>query len=124
MPLLALAGGVAWLEASGTPLLDEWVCADGEIPVVSAAGGSACIAQDDAPEPGWSADVFGNRPLSCHQRWGWTEVYALKINRTDPDHVRTDCVRDDATVPQGWAAVPQGWEPLDGRPISLGREVS
>lgn len=121
VPLVALAGGAAWLHFSGTPLMDEWVCADGEVPVTHREGGSSCIPEGADPGAGETLDPFGNRPLHCHERWGWTEVYPLAVDAADPVHVTTDCVRNGESIPEGWKAVPEGWKPSDGRPLSTGR---
>ncbi|CAM3353961.1 hypothetical protein NODU109028_13190 [Nocardioides dubius] len=101
-PLLAIGGFAGWLMISGTPLIDEWQCSDGEAPYVYPEGGSACAKEGSQLPKGASWDPFGNRPLSCHDRWGWVEVEPV---RPDPDDPRTDCVRKGEPIPEGWHAV-------------------
>ena len=96
---LALLAGLAWAghtiyvrEIRGVPLVDEWQCSDGEIPVDFAEGGSDCVREDDVP-PGATPDPLGNRPFSCDERWGWTVI---------TDGSDEDCLRDGRPLPEGW----------------------
>lgn len=102
IPVLLVGGFAHYLKVSGTPLIDEWACSDGEAPYVFPDGGSACAkVGSDLPE-GATWDPLGNRPLSCHDRWGWTEV---EPTEQDPDDPETGCVRNGDPVPDGWRAV-------------------
>jgi hypothetical protein len=101
LPVLAVGGFVAWLLLSGTPVLDEWACSEGEAPYTYPEGGSACAREGSALPAGATWDPFGNRPLACHDRWGWTEVEPVT---PDPDR-GTDCVREGEPIPAGWRQV-------------------
>ncbi len=101
-PLFAVAGVFVHLWLSGTPLIDEWQCADGEAPVLFADGGSWCQDEGSELPEGGRWDPLGNRPLVCHDRWGWIEVEAFEPN---PDRRDTDCVPDDRPIPEGYRRV-------------------
>ena len=116
VPVLLLGGFLAYLQVSGTPLLDEWTCGDGEAPVLTAEGGSYCEEQGATLPEGDEWDPFGNRPAECHDRWGFTEVQREEQPDTAPAqaakpdatqaHPETDCVAEGDTVPDGWTPVP------------------
>ena len=97
---VALLAGLAWAghrlyvrEIRGVPLVDEWHCSEGEVPVDFAEGGSDCFSEREALPSGAVPDPFGNRPFSCDERWGWTVV---------TDGTRDDCLRDGRALPEGW----------------------
>lgn len=92
--LTVVAGWAGYVRfVRGVPLIDEWQCSDGEVPVSYADGGSVCIAEGADPPAGATLDPLGNRPLSCDDRWGWRVV----TNGEDED-----CLRDGRAVPVGW----------------------
>lgn len=92
--LTAVAGWAGYVRfVRGVPLIDEWQCSDGEVPVVYAEGGSVCIDEGEEPPTGASLDPLGNRPFSCDGRWGWREV---------TNGEEDDCLRDGRPVPAGW----------------------
>lgn len=103
VPVLLAAGFAGYLALSGTPLVDEWVCSDGEAPVLLDGGGSACRPEGATLGEGESWDPLGNRPLSCDDRWGWTEVRATDGSAAAGDD--TDCLREDAELPAGYEVV-------------------
>ena len=94
-----IGGGLYALVHTGG-VIDEWHCSDGEAPADNAGGGSDCFAEDAALPAGWEWDPFGNRPYGCTDRWWWTE-----IERTLRGERVTECIRDDAPVPEGWSVV-------------------
>lgn len=100
LPLLAIGGLIGYLTISGTPFPDEWQCSDGEAPYATPDGGRACavVGSDLPPEAEW--EPLGNRPLSCHDRWGWTEV-----ERIDAPEEGTDCAEEGRPLPDGWRPV-------------------
>lgn len=100
LPVLGVGvvGGYLWV--SGTPLIDEWECVDGEAPYVYPDGGSACAKEGSELPPGATWDPFGNRPFECHDRWGWTEVV-----RSDAAGDGYDCVKKGEPIPAGWEPV-------------------
>ncbi|WP_162602368.1 BCD family MFS transporter [Nocardioides daejeonensis] len=101
--VLGMLSPVAYLWLSGTPLIDEWQCVDGERPVLTPEGGSYCQDEDDSElPPGHRWDPLGNRPFVCEDRWGWTEVRA---DDPHPDRRETDCLRKGDPMPQGWHRV-------------------
>lgn len=114
VPVLLVAGYTGYLAVSGTPLIDEWHCARDEAPVDMAAGGRFCAEEGAQLEVGETWDPFGNRPLVCHERWGWTEVF--EVEAQDTDEVVTDCVKKGRTAPDGWKPVPAGWDDSQGDP--------
>ena len=62
--LTAVAGWAGYVRfVRGVPLIDEWQCSDGEVPVVYAEGGSVCIDEGEEPPTGASLDPLGNRPF-------------------------------------------------------------
>lgn len=77
----------------GVPLLDEWQCSDGESPAEWPSGGSACFPEGGDLPAGATWDPFGNRPLSCHGRRGWTVIHR---------GLAEDCLRNGHQVPEGW----------------------
>ncbi len=78
--LTAVAGWAGYVRfVRGVPLIDEWQCSDGEVPVVYAEGGSVCIDEGEEPpagaEPGPAGQpaVLLRRPLGLaggHKRRG------------------------------------------------------
>lgn len=101
-PLLAIAALFGWLWLSGTPIMDEWECGDGEAPVLVEDGGSYCAEEGAQLEPGEHWDPLGNRPFICEDRWGWTEVEPIAPG---PGDQGTECVPDDQPVPDGYRRV-------------------
>ncbi|MEI5674038.1 MULTISPECIES: hypothetical protein [unclassified Nocardioides] len=80
-------------EIRGVPLIDEWQCSDGEVPVTYPEGGADCLREGAELPAGATLDPLGNRPFSCDQRWGWTVV----VKGEDED-----CLRDGRPLPEGW----------------------
>ena len=101
VPVLAIGGVAAYYVVSGTPLMDEWQCSDGEAPYVYPEGGRACAPEGSSLPAGATWDPFGNRPFECHDRWGWVEVIPVEDDGENP----TDCVRKGDRIPTGWRAV-------------------
>lgn len=87
--LTVAALGTWWTSTNG-PLTDEWTCSNGEVPVVLDAGGQACISAAAAPGDDEFVHPLGNRPESCENRKGWTELV------TPYGH---DCLREGAPAP-------------------------
>lgn len=116
LPVLAVAGFAGWLKLSGTPLIDEWFCSEGEVPTLVEGGGSRCVTPSTPLDADERLDPFGNRPFQCHDRWGWTEVY-LENPPVPHDGWATDCVREGTTPPEGWVPVPDGWESHEDLPV-------
>ena len=101
LPTLLVGGFLAYLQISGTPLIDEWSCGDGEAPVLMAEGGSYCERLGATLPDSDRWDPFGNRPAECHDRWGFTEVQPRAGAAG-----QTVCVAEGDPVPEGWAPVP------------------
>lgn len=109
LPLLALGGYAAWLTVSGTPLIDEWQCAEGEAPVETEGGGSYCEAEGATLPEGDTWHPLGNRPYECTDRWGWVAVYTTWEPESphDPGY-EVGCLREGSTPPPGWTYAPDG----------------
>ncbi|NPC95926.1 hypothetical protein [Nocardioides sp. zg-DK7169] len=99
LAVLAVGGFAAYLAISGTPLIDEWQCGDGEAPVLRDDGpGSFCEEEGSELPAGTHWDPLGNRPLTCEDRWGWVQVVPSgAASDADPD-----CFPDDRELPTGW----------------------
>jgi hypothetical protein len=80
---------------SGVPFIDEWHCSKGEAPATNEVGGSACFPEGATLPAGMVWDPLGNRPFSCEDRRGWTEIYRNQ---------ETDCLRDGIDLPDGWSS--------------------
>jgi hypothetical protein len=96
---------VGWLRLTGTPLIDEWACGAGEAPYLYPEGGSACAAPGSPLPGGATWDPFGNRPLACHDRRGWTEVEPVAALPEPNPYAATECVRRGEPIPSGWRPV-------------------
>lgn len=100
--VLVGVGMLAWWAFRGVPLDDEWACSKGEAPIEYANGGGGECLPDDTPDDqlpkGAHWDPLGNRPLSCHNRRGWTEVEETKTGDKG-------CLKDGLALPEGWQVV-------------------
>lgn len=90
----------------GVPLIDEWVCSQGEAPTVLADGGVTCekFTSFDQPPPRGEWDPLGNRPFSCHHRFGWTEVRRVSGAENAGDRP-VQCLKSDRAIPDGFEKV-------------------
>lgn len=89
----SFGAGALWLSQTPFPI-DEWVCVEGEAPVITGEGGSYCEAVDKQPKQGWRWDPLGNRPFICEDRKGWVEV---------TNGQETDCFSSYFPLPEGWS---------------------
>lgn len=120
---VAVVGGYAgYLKLSGTPLIDEWSCMEGQAPVTMPAGGSYCETEGATLPEGDTWHPLGNRPHQCEDRWGWDRAYTTWAtdDPEDPGY-EIGCVRDDADLPADWKLVP---EDADGDYVPEGANPS
>lgn len=105
LTVLSVGGFAAYLAISGTPLIDEWQCKDGEAPVRWDDGpGSFCEVEGRELPAGAHWDPLGNRPLQCEDRWGWVQVVPAEAGAgREPD-----CYPEDEELPEGWQRVDAG----------------
>ncbi|WP_193605082.1 hypothetical protein [Nocardioides dongkuii] len=100
-----LVGGAYALLYVVNPLGDEWVCAEGEAPVIATsdrATTAGCVREGTTLPEDVVWDPFGNRPMpdNCDQD-GWVLVERPVVRRGVPD-VEQDCAREDLVLPDGW----------------------